>query len=49
MSDPRIAFQCYNCGEAIFEDEAYVEVDEQKYCLDCIAGFLKYAEIPEEI
>ena len=39
---------CEECGADIYEGETYYEIDDKCYCEDCVNGFKKIAEQPEE-
>lgn len=50
--EPRVCFQCDDCGEDIYEGDDFYEVDnETNYCEDCMHDRKKeaiYHEIIEE-
>ena len=34
--DPAVFAECENCGEDILEGDDYYEIDEHKFCEECV-------------
>lgn len=46
--EPPIFGKCAKCGEVIYDDDVYYEIDEKNYCEACVYESYRTAEVDYE-
>lgn len=43
-----VAFLCSNCGGDIRHGDEYYEINDERWCYDCVSDAHRYAEVLED-